>query len=455
MPAVTAPLPLGNGSAAKPAAQVPTQIAQTPMPSPQPNQTPSSPLLVERGTFQTAPTSAPLVPITSGPLAQPPMVPMSPSVPAVMLPPPPMLPRSRGRLRANDVPMYLVIGVLFLVLIVIGTAIGGTLLLNNKGGTPASSVAGHVFFQDDALGHADQLRIDMQNIAAPPQGKTYFAWLKDINQRFTPIGALLAQNGTISSLYQGTAQHTNLLSIIQGITVTLENVGSTPATPSGTTVYQATTNIATFAYIKNILYQMSGFPTPNGIVVDMFETIKSMNDKTGSISDSIGSTLDYGLVGRQATRVIEMIDGQSFARSSGDLPAKYPSFINSKVGIISSPAQRGYLDTLEDQIQHIRQIAGNNTTIMQHANNVQNAITDLQDWIQQIRIDDVTILKAPTFKNPQIVNTALQLKQETSDAYTGKVIPPAEEPQNIVGSAGALQAYVECLYMATLDLKAV
>lgn len=452
-PAVPAPTPAsitnGNHTPVAPAAQVPVQNNNQPPTPPQPYRTPSAPLPMQ----QVAPLPPAPGPVTSGPLS-----PLAPTATAPVPVPyvPPVAPvRPTRRLRVNDVPMYVVIGALFLVLIVIGSAIGASLLLSNKGGGTPSSVVGHAFFQDDAIGHAAQLRIDLQNVAPPPQGKRDVAWLKDSNNHFLLLGTLAPQNGAVSYTYPGDANHTNLISIVESVTVTQEDIGPDPVAPRGKTVYQASIDATAFPYIRNILYHMSGFPTANGVVVGLYDTIKSMNDKTGSISDSIQYTHDYALALRQATRVIEMIDGHDYARSSGDLPAKYVSFIDAKVGIVSSPSQQGYLDTLQDQLQKIRQSAANNATLLQHVTYAQNAITDLKNWIQQIRTDDVAILKASELKDSAIINTALQLKQLTSDAYTGHVIPPAESPQNIVGSAGALQAYLECLYMATLDLKAV
>jgi len=68
------------------------------------------------------------------------------------------------------------------------------------------------------------------------------------------------------------------------------------------------------------------------VLVDLFETIKSMNDKAGSIVDSLQGTHDDALVIRQATRIIELIDGTQYARSSGDLPANDPAYINAQIG---------------------------------------------------------------------------------------------------------------------------
>ncbi len=53
------------------------------------------------------------------------------------------------------------------------------------------------------------------------------------------LGPLTLQNGTITYTYPGDKTHSNLLTKIQGFSITQESSGSTPQTPSNQTVYQA------------------------------------------------------------------------------------------------------------------------------------------------------------------------------------------------------------------------
>jgi hypothetical protein len=347
------------------------------------------------------------------------------------------------------------------LLLLVVALLGAGLLLRSAGQSttlPSSnSVVGHVFFQDDALGHNDQLRIDMQNIPTPPQGKRYYAWLLDTAGQSKPLGPLTVHNGSMTLLYTGDSNHTNLLSTVRSVFVTLENEGqSTPsASTTKATVYQAGFAAASFPYIQHILYRQPNFPTNSGLIIGLFETIKGINDKAGSIVDSLQGTHDYVLAQRQATRIIELIDGSNYATSSGDLPADLPSMLSAPVGLISSSTQPGYIDTLAEQVDKVRETAGDNTALRQHAQNASNAVTDLRNWIQKMRTYDIQILKATDLSNPAVISTALQLKQLAQDAYTGRTIPPNQGPLPILGSAGAYQGYVECQYMATLDIKKI
>lgn len=345
--------------------------------------------------------------------------------------------------------------VLIAMLVLMGSVIGVTLLLRAQGQpavTTPGPVVGHVFFQDDALGHEDTLHVNLQNIPAPPQGQSYYGWLEGTGQQVVPLGPLSTQNGNITFSYVD-PHHANLLSVAQGFFITQENSGSNLSAPGGNKVYAGNFDPASFPYIKNILYSLPNFPGQGGVAAGLVENIRSINEKATSIVDTLQGNHDYPLVGRQATRIIELIDGTDYAISSGDLPPDYPSLSYSPIGLISSPTSSGYLDTLATQVEKLRQIAGKNATLLHHINNITSAITDLRDWVQKMRTLDVQILNAPRLSDPGVSEIALQLKKLAADAYVGRTIPPNEGPQPILGSAGANQAYVECQYMATLDIR--
>jgi hypothetical protein len=365
--------------------------------------------------------------------------------------------------RFTDTPVYVVTAALLLLLLVIGSAITMNLILKAQGNKPAQSApqggvsanASHVYFQDDALGHDDNLRIQLQNVTAPAQGKSYYAWLLDNNKHTQLLGKLTLSGDTASLLYAGDKAHTNLLSSIQEIIITQENSDNTAAAPAGATLYQASFTTASSPHIRDILAATPELPGKRSVIVSMSETIKSINDKAGSIVDSLQSTHDYGLAYRQASRIIEMIDNTANARNSGDLPAAAPSLAFTRIGLLSSPTQKGYIDILDMHLQMTRQSAGNNASIIQHAQNAGNAVINLKDWVQKMRAYDVQLLKAPNLQDPALLSAALQLKQLAADAYTGRTIPPNDGPQPILGSAGVNQAYIEAQYMATLDLRKV
>ena len=352
----------------------------------------------------------------------------------------------RKRSRNREMMLYAMLGLL--VVIVVG-GIVGSLLLHQQ----SNIVVGHVFFQDDAFGSTDVLRIELQSISTPSSGQVYRAWLQTNEHRTLYLGTLSPTSNGVTFVYPGDAQHTNLLSIAQGIAVTQENINSSTNAPQGNVVYQSSFNTQSLPYIRNILYQTPNFPETGSVVAGLFQTLKGMDDKAGSVVDSIQGTHDLGMARRQAIRIIELIDGTQYSMAIGDLPQGTPSNVDAKVGIISSPTQPGYIDTLSTQLDKLQATVGNDPTQLQHIQNVRNALSDLRTWIQQVRTYDVQLVKGQNLASPTLVVAALHVQQLIAESYTGRTIPPNAGPLPIAGSAGAYQAYVECEYLATLNIR--
>ena len=376
----------------------------------------------------------------------------TPSTPSTSSAKVPVPPRPADKI-FNMSPLSLAIITLILLLIVVGSLAASLLFRASSQSAANSAIAGHVFFQDDALGHNDVLSINMQNIAAPSSGQQYVAWLEQAPNQYFRLGTLPVNQNSATLLYPGDGKHSDLLPSMQGVIITLESSGNAPSTPSlNNIVYKAGFYQPSLPYLKNLLVAQPGSASSDSLILNLYNTIKNMNDKTQSIVDSLRANRDYALVIRQATRVIEMIDGTQYAHTSGDQPSTLADQLSVPVGLISSPTTPGYLDQVAAQITKIEQTSGSNSELRQHAQNVGNAISDLRTWLQQMRTLDVQILKAPDITNPSLINVALQLKQLSDDAYTGRTIPPNAGPLPVPSSAGANQAYTESQYMAAMDV---
>lgn len=371
---------------------------------------------------------------------------MAPQTPPLALPP--------RRQRFIDKPAYIFL-IAVVLLLVLGGAFLGTFWLQSHNTQPTATINNttRVFFQDDALGHNDVLHIQIDQIDTPAQGKVYFAWL-ETGDKPLPLGALPLQNNAVAYTYPGDTKHTDLLNIARGALITLEQANTLPQAPGQQHIYHGVLDPKVATAVKNILSSTPGLENNQSVIVTLFETIKSMNDKTGSIADTLQNhTQDKALAMRQATRVIEMLDGSSYARQSGDLPQNVPSQLSIARGLLTSPNQKGYLDILDEQVQQVKQVAGGNKELLQRVQNTEYAIQDLRDWLQKVRSNDVLLLKAADLADPANLSIALQLKQAAADSYTGRTVPPNQSPQPLPGSAGANQAYTECQYMAAITLQ--
>ncbi|GER82513.1 MAG: serine/threonine protein kinase [Thermogemmatispora sp.] len=388
--------------------------------------------------------------------------PLPPAPPAPALPPATtaVLPAVPARGRGKEFPLsYAIISGVVLCIIILGASFASLWPHQSQPTSqPATpSIPGYVFFQDDALGHADVLRIEISDLPAPAANQAYYAWMQVSGSRIIPLGKLLISNGKASLVYPGDVQHTNLLSVATGFFVTLEDGQQQPQAPAGPKVYAGNLNGAALPYLQHLLYLAPGLPEKVGIAVEMFETIKSINDKASSIVDDLQGPHDYGLAWRQANRIITMIDSTNYAHSSGDLPANQPALLQIPIGLISSPSTPGYLDMMASEISHLQEVAGQNSTMLQHIQHINNALSDLRQWVANMRTYSAKLAQTPLDQmgSQNALDLALQLKKAAADSYTGRVIPPNDQPTMDQGSAGMYQAYVECQYLAAVPLQKV
>ncbi|HET8912467.1 MAG TPA: protein kinase [Ktedonobacteraceae bacterium] len=366
----------------------------------------------------------------------------------------PLSPASNPPLQTHDRkrPRFLLIALVAVLLLAILFGVIGKNLISGASQTPttaitSSSTVGNIFLQDDSngLGHEDTAQIDLQNISTPPAGKAYYAWFEGKGQPALLIGKLNVDHAKASLVYNGNANHTNLLAVADSFIVTNENNTSTPKAPSGDIVYTGNFDEANLPTLKLLLASNPNFPNGQGTAVTMLEMIKSLNEKAGTIVDYLQAN-DTQLPTRQAIRMIEMIDGTRYAQTSGDLPAKLGTNLTVNIGLFSSPRTTGVIDTLTNEVNKLPQSDP-------HVQNVRSAITDVNNWLHSVHDLTVQFLHAKNMKGPQILQIAQELKKLSADTYTGRTIAPNPSPLPILGSAGALQAYNECQDLAAITVK--
>ncbi len=159
-------------------------------------------------------------------------------------PPPPAHPGPEPKSRLN----HLTAGVLILLLFAIITAgLGYFLIVSHHLPTDApamtNTLVGHVSFissnqisENSNQGLDDKVLVELNDLAPPATGKSYYAWLlSDKSQSDTQsllLGALPVNNEHAQLLYPGDQNHTNLLAAASRFLVTEEDSAPTPLTPS-------------------------------------------------------------------------------------------------------------------------------------------------------------------------------------------------------------------------------
>jgi eukaryotic-like serine/threonine-protein kinase len=378
---------------------------------------------------------------------------------------------------------------------------GGT----TSGGVPATgSIVGHAFYvssgqlADGAQGIADQLQVDLQNVQAPPQGKSYYLWLladKDTTHKPDLLGTppvhppiLLTnnlpvqQNGIVHYQYQGDAQHNNLLSATSRLLITLEDAGKTPASPStdsSTWVYYAELPQAVITplpgdppglrgldHIRHLYYNENNLlvlALYGGLDIWIFRnTEKILESSTSARDDFDGTTKGYGTMHSLFTAILDYLDGTPNVHL--DVPPGTPVTADptfAKVSLLTvDPTRQGvakYLTTdppgdLDHMDLHLTELnRAPDATPQMHtvSQEVVVALGNVQGWLQQVRTDAKQLfnMTPDQLAQPAALAVLDDLVTQATYAYIGQF-----DPITSTVKPGVLQIHYDVLKLATFDI---
>jgi serine/threonine protein kinase len=413
--------------------------------------------------------------------------------------PPPSPPRQRR---------WMLFSLIVLLLIaLVGGSLAAYFLFFHSGGTtsgsvpPAASIAGHAFYvssgqlSDGAQGIADQLQVDLQNVQAPPTGKSYYLWLladKDTTHKPDLLGPppvhppiLLTnnlpvqQNGIVHYQYQGDVQHNNLLSATSRLLITLEDAGRTPASPaadSSTWVYYAElpqtlipkdpTGLRGLDHIRHLHYNENNlqvFALYGGLDIWIFRnTEKILESSTSARDDFNGTTSSYGSMHDLFTAILDYLDG--IPNVNVDVPPGTPVKADptvAKVSLLTVDTTRQgvpkYLATdppgdIDHMDLHLTELnRAPDATPQMHAlsQEIVVALGNVKGWLQQVRTDAKRLfnMTPDQLAQPAALAVLNDLVTQATYAYIGQF-----DPITNTVKPGVLQVHYDVLKLATFDI---
>lgn len=425
----------------------------------------------------------------------PPMQPPAPSIPQPVSPPP----QQKRGLRW----LYIALTAVAILALLVA---GGTVFLSiPKTPPPVTDVVGHAFYVSSgqlnlhtAQGIADQLQIDLQNVSAPKPGNSYYVWLLgDRNPEPNPdeIGTprpvqppllltnnLPVQNGNVHYLYQGDAQHNNLISATSRLLITENASGGNPTTPSTdrtTWRYYAEipqapipnggTGFSALVHIRHLFYNETNIKAlglPGGLDIWLFRNTEKVLESTaaarGDWHGTNTSASDIGLMRALLLRIIDYLDG--VPNVGVDVPPGTTYSADpylTKVAMLSvSPRQNtdlpndppGYVDHIQLHVGQVAKATDISPEMRQLTARILDDVGRAKGWLLNVHKDVVQLI--------QIMNNPAQVQQaSTGDllndmatqalfAYIGELDPNTNQV-----NGGVLQAHYAMEQLATLTIS--
>ncbi|MFL5653974.1 MAG: serine/threonine protein kinase [Ktedonobacteraceae bacterium] len=487
-PSVSSPLP----PALSPGSKQPPSVSMTPatdsgsisgaLPSVQPamnlsTSTPSQP-------YQMAQPRGPITPMppTLSPGAPEPTFPSR----APVQPPPAVPPQERRRRRL----FITLLALLIIVLIASGVGAYFEFLPhgNNTGSAPPTiPIVGHAFFISSGLlstspessqGITDQLQINLQKIALPQPGKSYYAWL--LNSRTSelspiPLGRLTVNSdGRASLTYTGDAAHTDLLAANSRFLITQEDASTIPPSPSldpGTWSYYAEFSqrpnpldpekYSLYDHIRHLLAadpKLQGVGLSGGLDIWLFRNTEKILEWSGSARDGWKnkSADSAAFIRRQLTRVLAYLDGSTYYQS--DLPGE-PLYVNATIAKVAllefnvqTQAPPGYLYHIGTKHLHgITQLADATAGQKALAIEISKAIDNVNARLQAARQDALQLFH---MTDDQLLGDAGRmllddLATQANNAFAGQIDPFTHQVKE-----GVVQIHYNIQRLATFDIRA-
>jgi serine/threonine protein kinase len=416
--------------------------------------------------------------------------------PVTTAPTPPPARRRRG----------LLLGLIALIIVLLGGSIGSYFLFLRHGtSTPivTSSIVGHAFYVSSgqlgngAQGIADELQVDMQNVKAPPAGKSYYLWLladKDTTHKPDLLGPppvhpplLLTNNlpvqanGSVHYIYQGDAQHNNLLSATSRLLITLDSAGQNPASPPtdrSTWVYYAELpqdvitplpgdppGLRGLDHIRHLYYNENNLQVLalyGGLDIWVFRnTEKILESATSARDDFNGTTSSYGPMHDLFTTILDYLDGVPNVHIDAPGAPITASTLDAKVSLLTvDPTRQGvaqYLTTdppgdLDHMKLHLTELnRAPDATPQMHtlSQAIVVALNNVEGWLQQERADAKQLynMTPDQLAQPAALNVLDDLVTQATYAYIGQFDPITDSVK-----PGTLQIHYDVLQLATYNI---
>jgi eukaryotic-like serine/threonine-protein kinase len=370
--------------------------------------------------------------------------------------------------------------ILLLILAVLGISVGGY-LLTHKPSQPqavATPSIGEIFFvssgqlnPNTTQGTADRLQLKLANLPLPANGKSYYVWLLNGNGNNTDTQPILLassdRGGEISTTYQGNAQHTNLLASYSRILITEEDNASPPDNPSldpQTHRYGAefiniippgeNPGYGLVAHFRHLLAQdptLAKNGLTGGLDTWLFRNTLKILETAGSIRD----TSDANFIQRQLVRILDYLDGSAYIKTE-NIPANLAPVeidpVIAGVPILTTDPQQsppGYLKHIGTHLLSITVSPGVTSKQKQLAIQIDNAINNVQGWMDKVHVDAQKLLQLPSnqLTQPQAVQLLDDLFTQANNALVGQTDPNTNQVKE-----GVIQIHYNIQRLATFEL---
>ncbi len=348
------------------------------------------------------------------------------------------------RMRSKHQQGFILIASLIVLLVLAASTIGITFF--SQKGKAMVNVSGQVMFfsnQSDPAVQTNALNITIQNLADPPAGNNYDAWIiNDQTEVVTGLGKLIEKGHVWSLTYQGT--NSNLLNIGGTLEVTQEQ-GAVNA-PTGKAILVGTFPVKAFQHIQHLLVSYPATPGKVGLLIGTLQQTHVLDIQAALLQNLASSqnTVAIECITQSMLDIIAGTHGVHYQPLSATCTQQNVTVSGDGFGLLG---KGGYL---ADAAEHASlALAQPDATVVmrQHAVLMDIALTNITGWMTTIEQD---VLHLHT--NPTNLSSIQEIATLADDSYHGVDTNGDGQIDPVVGEAGAITAYQQGQLMASLTL---
>jgi eukaryotic-like serine/threonine-protein kinase len=379
--------------------------------------------------------------------------------------------------------LYIALAAVLLIALLV-SAFGAYVYYNRNASPAAVPIVGHAFFVSSGLlnqhsnqGITDVLQINLENLPDPQSGKSYYAWLLNDHLNDVPaiaLGPLTIDHGRVTKTYTD-PNHNNLLANYGRFLITEEDAGQPPVNPSLDRntwryydVFSTTPNpsdtVNHFSVLDHLRHLLSQDPKlqkvglVGGLDIWLFRDTTKILEAAGSARDAqkqcASDPGSCAFVQREVVRILDYLDGSAYVQT--DVPPGTPLLIDPTIARVAlrtiDPVNQqppGYLKHIGNHLREITESPGVTPAQRALAIRVNNAMNNVQSWMEVIHADAVKLVQMDNAQLSQqsalsILNDMVTL---ANFAFVGQF-----DPNTSTVKEGVVQIHYNIQGLATFEV---
>jgi serine/threonine protein kinase len=318
---------------------------------------------------------------------------------------------------------------------------------NNKAAAPGNF--GTLSFGSASGRTVDQITLVVDNLAPPPEGMHYEAWLLGIETR-RDIGVLdLDENGNGEITFV-VEQEENLLSAYDQFEITLEPSPDPNPLPTGNALYSGLVPAGPLAHIRHLVTAFGRTPDGQGLVINLLDEADLIVAATQALLEAQQDG-DLEEIKRQAEGIVNVIEGsggEHFGDLDGDGETTNPG---DGFGLLPGSQGAGYI---QSSIEHARFATGapdTNESVNVNAGHLEVAAQNLGGWAAQLRDSALAIIAS---EDMAAAEEHVQKAAELAELFIkGQDVNGSETIEPIRNEGGAETVFYYAQRMADMTVR--